>query len=66
MYDLAKTWDKLQASDFGIFALGFAVAFVSAILAIKFFIHLLQRMTLSPFGVYRIVVALIFFWVVYQ
>lgn len=62
-YDLLKTWDKLQASDVVIFALGFLVAFVSAVLAIKFFISLLQRWSLSPFGVYRIAIALLFFWV---
>lgn len=63
-YDLLKSLDKLQPSDISIFALGFVVAFLSAIVAIKFFIHLLQRWTLSPFGVYRIAIALLFFWII--
>lgn len=64
-YDLYKSWNQLQPGDLIYFALGFVIAFVSAILAIKFFIHLLQRWTLSPFGVYRIAIAIIFFWVIH-
>lgn len=62
-FDLLKSWKALQPSDLTFFAVGFVVAFVSAILAVKGFIHLLQRTSFSPFGVYRIAVALLFLWV---
>lgn len=61
IYDLLKSWNHLDGSDILPFAVGFIVAFLSAILAIKSFIGLLQRFTLAPFGVYRIVVAALFF-----
>ncbi len=63
MYDLLKSLDHLQVSDIQYFAIGFVVAFVSAIIAIKFFIKLLQRWTMTPFGIYRIAIALLFFWI---
>jgi len=61
--DLLDVWHLLTVQDMQSFAIGFAVAFVSAVLAVKGFISLLQRFTLVPFGVYRIIVAVLFFWV---
>ncbi len=58
-YDLLKSFKVLQASDFPIFAIGFVVSFITAALAIKFFISLLGRITFVPFGIYRIVVAVL-------
>ena len=54
--------DRLSANDLTVYAVGFAVAFVTAIVAVKGFIKLLQNTTMAPFGVYRIIVAIIFFW----
>ncbi len=62
-YDLFKTWDKLSPNDFWLFGLGFIVAFVSAIIAIRVFIHLLQSWSLRPFGFYRIAMAVGFLWI---
>lgn len=59
--DLAEIWHQLSPSDITGFAVGFVVAFISALFAVKTFIHLLQRSSLGPFGVYRIIVAIIFF-----
>lgn len=60
--DLLEIWEKLSPQDFSAFGLGFVVAFLSALLAVKTFILMLQRTSLAPFGVYRIVVAIVFFW----
>lgn len=60
-YDLWKSRHILQMSDIPAFALGFVVAMVSAGLMVKGFLHLLGSHTLSPFGWYRIVVALAIF-----
>lgn len=56
-YDLVKSLPDLHASALPQFALGFAVAFVSALLAIKFFIRYVSRHTLAAFGWYRLVIA---------
>ncbi len=57
VHDLLKIYDQLNTGDLIMFGLGFVVAFFSAILAIKFFIRLLQHWTMVPFGVYRILLA---------
>jgi undecaprenyl-diphosphatase len=60
--DLVSIWGSLSPNDIAVFAVGFVVAFISAIFAVKTFIMLLQRTSLVPFGVYRIIVAVLFFW----
>ncbi len=62
-YSLVKSLDLLQGYNLMVLAVGFVTAFVSAILAIKFFIRLLQRWTLVPFGIYRIGLAIVMFFV---
>ncbi len=61
-YDMCKSWCYLDPSDFGFFAVGFVVSFVSALVAIESFVLLLQRWSLAPFAYYRIAIApLIYF-----
>ncbi len=54
----------LQISDAPVFAIGFIVAFFTAILAIRYFIGLLGQVTLRPFGWYRIAMAVFILWLV--
>jgi undecaprenyl-diphosphatase len=58
-YDLYKEWRTLDLADFGFFAVGFVVSFLSAALAVKTFIGLVQKWSLAPYAWYRIGVALI-------
>lgn len=58
--DLLKSGGSFTVSEFGILAVGFVVSFVVAIICIRFFVQYVQKHTFIPFGVYRIVVALIF------
>jgi undecaprenyl-diphosphatase len=60
-YDLHKEWQFLSMSDMSFFAVGFIVSFVSAALAMKTFISLVQRWSLAPYAWYRIAVALVFY-----
>lgn len=61
--DLLDVAHLMTAQDIQSFAIGFIVAFISAVLAVKGFISMLQRFTLIPFGIYRIIVAALFYWV---
>jgi len=54
-YDLLKSASLLTTSDIPAFAIGFVISFITAIFAIKFFLRILERWTLTPFGYYRIV-----------
>ena len=56
-YDLLKSWQHLGIENLGVFAIGFVVAWLSARLAVQFFLRLLGNYTLAPFGWYRIVAA---------
>jgi undecaprenyl-diphosphatase len=62
LYDLYKSLPFLHAQDAGLFAVGFVVSFAAAWVAVRFFIQYLSRHTLSVFGYYRIVLALMAGW----
>ncbi|MBA2755258.1 MAG: undecaprenyl-diphosphate phosphatase [Chloroflexia bacterium] len=57
VFDLYDSRGPLKGSDLPMFAVGFAVAFAAAWIAVRFFLGLLATMTLRPFGWYRIVAA---------
>jgi len=62
--DLYKNLDVLSLADLPFFATGFGVAFISAWVAVKLFIGLVQRVSLRPFAYYRLALAplVFFFW----
>lgn len=60
-YDLLKNLPNLQASDTALFATGFFTAFISAILAIRYFVQFVQRFGFTAFGWYRIALAVLVF-----
>ena len=58
--DFIKSLDFLSVSDIPMFAVGFVTAFVVAMLAVVTFLKILERIGLSAFAYYRIVVAVLF------
>ncbi len=64
-YDLLKSSGSFAKQDFSFLAIGFLVSFLIAILAIKFLIRYIQKNNFIPFGIYRIVLALIFFLIIF-
>jgi undecaprenyl-diphosphatase len=62
--DLVKSSFSFSSSEWGILAVGFAGAFVTAIVAVKFFLNFVEKHTFVPFGVYRILLALVFWFFV--
>ena len=65
-YDLLKSSHSFSGSQFGILVLGFIVSFIIALLAIKWFIGYIKNHSFLWFGVYRIVIAIIFFVLIFQ
>lgn len=53
-YDLLRSWDALEPGDLGRMAVGFAVAFVSALAAIRLLIRYVSTRDFRIFGWYRI------------
>jgi undecaprenyl-diphosphatase len=59
-YDILKTYDTLNIDDLTILLVGSLASFVVALLAVRFLIRFVKRSTFTPFGVYRILLALVF------
>jgi undecaprenyl-diphosphatase len=63
-YDLLKSADTFAFDDIGLLALGFLTAFVVALVSMRFLLTLVRRYTFIPFGIYRIVLAVLFFFII--
>ena len=58
LYDLLKSRDVLSAADAPMFATGFVVAFVSALVVVRALLAFVRRSSFVPFAWYRIVLGL--------
>lgn len=58
---LLKNWEYFTLDALPFFIAGFITAFVFALISIRFFLKLINRIKLVPFAIYRIVLALIIF-----
>ncbi|WP_409270103.1 undecaprenyl-diphosphate phosphatase [Neobacillus sp. SCS-31] len=59
---LLKNWQYFSFDDLPFFITGFIAAFVVALISIRFFLKLINRIKLVPFAIYRILLAgLIYF-----
>jgi undecaprenyl-diphosphatase len=63
-YDIYKTPEALMGSQFSLLAVGFVVAFVVALVVIKFALAFVRKYSFTPFGVYRIALALLFWLII--
>ncbi len=62
LFTLYKNNFSFSGEQTGILAIGFIGSFVTAIFAVKFFLRFIERHTFVSFGIYRILVALLF-WI---
>ena len=65
IYDLLSSRQALDAHDAVLLAVGFAVAFITALVVIRAFLHYVSRHTFVPFAHYRIVfgvLVLAYYW----
>jgi undecaprenyl-diphosphatase len=60
--DLVKTKFHFSGSEWMLLLTGFVVSFIVALVVVKWFLNYVQKNNLIPFGIYRIVVAILF-WV---
>lgn len=63
-FDLKDANFAFSAQEYTVMAIGFFVSFVVAILAIKWLVAFVRTNTFIPFGVYRIILAILFFLLV--
>ncbi|KZE80790.1 undecaprenyl-diphosphate phosphatase [Paenibacillus elgii] len=60
---LLKSWDSITAATIPFFVVGFISAFIFALLSIRFFLKLINRIKLAPFAIYRLVLAAVIYFV---
>lgn len=61
-YDLYRSRDFLDWHDLGVFAVGFAAAFLTALATVKALLAFVSRHSYAPFGWYRIGFGLLVLW----
>ncbi|MDP2649786.1 MAG: undecaprenyl-diphosphate phosphatase [bacterium] len=59
--DLIKTKASFTSYEYSVLLIGLLGSFIFAILAVKFFLQFIQKHTFIPFGVYRIIVSVLFY-----
>ena len=63
-YDVLKNFNSFKVYDFITLGTGFVTAFIFAVLTIKLFLKYISTHNFIPFGIYRIIIGLIFLLVV--
>ncbi len=64
--DILKTESDISSNEWGILAIGFVVALVVAWLSVKFFLRYIQKHDFTAFGIYRIVAAIVFSFLLFS
>jgi undecaprenyl-diphosphatase len=62
--DIIKNPQVLYGSDSGLLAVGFVTAFILAFASIKIFLGYVRRHDFVPFGIYRVLIAGLFLWLI--
>ena len=61
VYDFSKNFNSFSVDQFDYLAVGFIVSFLTAILAIRFMVKYITDHSFIAFGIYRIVIAALFY-----
>lgn len=59
LLSLMKNWQYFTAESLPFFIAGFIAAFIFALLSMRFFLKLINRVKLMPFAIYRIILAIV-------
>lgn len=63
-FDLLNSYSEFSAGQVNILLVGFAASFLVALPAIKLFLNFIKKNNFIPFGIYRILVVVLFFFLV--
>lgn len=59
LISLVKNWQYFSIDALPFFIAGFISAFIFALISIRFFLKLINRIKLVPFAIYRIILAVL-------
>lgn len=63
-YDLLKSMDTLTTQNLTSLGVGALTAFLTALISIRWFVHFTQKHSFTTFGIYRIVLAVLAFFLI--
>jgi undecaprenyl-diphosphatase len=63
-YDLLNSYNAFSLSELSLLAVGFVTSFVVALVVIRLFLNFIRRHSFLPFGIYRILIVIAFFFLV--
>jgi undecaprenyl-diphosphatase len=63
-FDLIKSGSHFSWEEFNLLMMGFITSFIVALLSIKWLIHFIKNHTFISFGIYRILISLLFWFVI--
>ncbi|MCM3128960.1 undecaprenyl-diphosphate phosphatase [Paenibacillus provencensis] len=63
LLSLVKNWEYFTLDELPYFIAGFVAAFIFALISIRFFLKLINRVKLVPFAIYRIILAAVIYFV---
>lgn len=64
LLDVLKSYQSFTTDGLGYIAVGFGTAFIIALVAVRFLLKFVKTSTFIPFGIYRIIIAALFFFLV--
>ncbi|MDD3468141.1 MAG: undecaprenyl-diphosphate phosphatase [Campylobacterales bacterium] len=64
-YDVLKHYHEMAGGDLSNLAAGFIAAFLVGLLAIKWFLKFVSKFSFVPFGVYRIILGVVFLYILF-
>lgn len=64
--DLYKNWQQFSFSQFEFLAVGFLAAFLVALASIKFLLNFIKKHSFIGFGLYRLLAAAVFWWIIFK
>ncbi|NWF66914.1 MAG: undecaprenyl-diphosphate phosphatase [Campylobacterales bacterium] len=63
-YDIYKNFHSFESNDFSTLIIGFVTAFIFALIAVKTFLAILKRVGFAPFGIYRVILGVLFLLII--
>ncbi len=64
--DLVKNYSQFSTEQVQFLSIGFVVSFFSAMAAVKYLLAYIKKHTFIPFGIYRILLVIVFWYVMYR
>jgi undecaprenyl-diphosphatase len=63
-FDLLNSYNAFSPGEVNILAVGFVSSFLVALVVIRLFLNFIRKHSFTPFGIYRIIIVVLFFFLV--